>query len=153
MNKRGNPETLQARQPGNRNRLTHGAYSKLARAELEPAAKEIADALMQAPHVDPLDRLAAEEIGALVVQLDRIDAALADGRVERGGTARALIVVRDKLSGRLESWLRQFGLTPASRAEWARQLAEGESLAETIRRRRAAISDGGEVSEAQGESA
>jgi hypothetical protein len=77
-----------------------------------------------------------EENGALVVQLDRIDAALADGRVERNGTARSLITVRDKLSGRLESWLRQFGLTPASRADWARQLAEGESLADTIRRRR-----------------
>jgi hypothetical protein len=126
VNRRGHPETLQARHPGNRNRLVHGAYSKLARRELEPAAREIADALMEAPHVDPLDRLAAEEIGALVVQLDRIDAALADGRVERGGAARSLIVVRDKLSGRLESWLRQFGLTPASRADWARQLAERE---------------------------
>ena len=104
---------------------------------------------MQAPHVDPLDRLAAAEIGALVVQLDRIDAALADGRVERNGTARALITTRMKLSSRLESWLRQFGLTPASRAEWAKQLAEGETLAESIRRRREAITGGGEVSEAQ----
>ena len=136
MSKRGHPQTLQARQPGNTNRLTHGAYSKLARADLDPAAREIADALMEAPHVDLLDWLAAEEIGALVVQLGRIDAALADGRVERNGTARSLILVRLKLSARLESWLRQFGLTPASRAEWAKQLAEGESLAQSIRRAR-----------------
>jgi hypothetical protein len=147
VNKGGHPQTLQARQPGNRNRLVHGAFSKLARADLDPRAREIAEALMEAPHVDPLDRLAAEEIGALVVQLDRIDAALADGRVERNGTARSLIVVRDKLSGRLESWLRQFGLTPASRAEWARQLAEGESLAQTIRRKREAISGDGKTQE------
>jgi hypothetical protein len=136
VNKRGHPETLQARHPGNSHRLTHGAYAKLAGGELDPAAREIADALMEAPHVDPLDRLAAEEIGTLIVQLGRIDAALADGRVERNGTARSLIVVRLKLSARLESWLRQFGLTPASRAEWAKHLAEGESLAQSIRRAR-----------------
>jgi hypothetical protein len=139
----GHPKTLVASHPRNQHRLVHGAFSKLARAELDPAAREIADALMEAPHVDPLDRLAAEEIGALVVQLGRIDAALADGRVERNGTARSLIATRTKLSSRLESWLRQFGLTPASRAEWAKQLAEGETLAESIRRRREAINGDG----------
>jgi hypothetical protein len=46
VNKRGHPETLQASQPGNRNRVVHGAFSKLARAELASAARAIADALM-----------------------------------------------------------------------------------------------------------
>ena len=133
MNTEGHPATLRASQPGNRNREVHGVYS--VRRSLTPQATAIADELMGAPHVVELDRLAAEEIGALVAQLDRIDAALGDGRVESRGRPRALIDVRQRLSGRLEAWLRQFGATPASRAQWAETLARGGLAAEIARRR------------------
>lgn len=134
VNRDGHSETLQPAQPGNSNRLTHGAYS--GRDQLDAAAVAVADALMQAEHTVPLDRLAAEEIGALVVQLDRIDAALADGRVEnRRGDARSLLDLRNRTSGRLERWLREFGLTPASRAAFAETLARGNLAAEIARRR------------------
>jgi len=141
MNRDGTPTNLvPGAPPGNSNRLDHGAYAEQLPRDLEPRAREIAEALMTAPHVDPLDRIGVDEIGALVAQLERIDAALVDGRVEgRQGQARPPDRTRGRLSGRLQTWLKQFGLTHASRAEWARQLAEGESLAQSIRRRREAI--------------
>lgn len=43
-----------------------------------------------------------------------------------------------RASRRLVEWLDRYGATPKGRAEWARQLAEGESFAETLRRRREA---------------
>jgi hypothetical protein len=134
MNEAGHPSTLVASHPGNRNRELHGAYS--LRRELDPRATEIADALLDAaPHTIPLDRIGAEEIGSLIVTMDRIDVALSDGRVEnRRGQVRSLIDLRSRLSGRLERWLREFGLTPAARAEWAARLAEG-GLGAQIRQR------------------
>lgn len=134
MNKGGHPQTLVAAQPGNRNREQHGLYAAPGR-DIDPAAEAVAHWLMSAPHTVDLDHLAATEIGKLVVLLDRMDAALADGHLERRGQARGLIDMRLRLSGRLEKWLRQFGLTPASRAEFAKALAEGGLAAEIARRR------------------
>jgi hypothetical protein len=139
MNSNGHATTLEAAQPGNRNRETHGAYSH--RSLRSDEVDHLVEALMEAPHVVPLDQLAAEEIAHLVVQIRRIDEALADGVVERRGRPRALIDLRTRLSGRLERWLRQFGMTPASRAEWAETLARG-SLAAEIARRRQPTADG-----------
>ena len=68
--------------------------------------------LEAAPHTTALDRIGAEEIGSRVVLMDRVDAALSDGRVEnRKGQVRSLIDLRSRLSGRLERWLREFGVT------------------------------------------
>jgi hypothetical protein len=133
-NPNGTPENLVASHAGNQSRLVHGLYS--ARRELDPRAAEIAEALLEAaPHTIALDWIGAQEIGALIVMMDRVDAALSDGRVEnRRGQVRSLIDLRNRLSGRLERWLTQFGLTPAARAEWAARLAEG-SLGAQIRQR------------------
>jgi hypothetical protein len=52
-----------------------------------------------------------------VVLLNRVDAALSDDRVEnRRGQVRSPIDPRNRLSGRLERWLRDFGLTRAARS-------------------------------------
>jgi hypothetical protein len=89
--------------------------------------------------VTDADQLAAQEVGALVSILERIDAALGDGRVEsRKGDARALLDLRRRHSAELGSWLDRFGATPRGRADWARQLAEGGLAAEIARRREAA---------------
>lgn len=134
VNENGHPATLQARHPGNENRLSHGAYSASGRA-LAPRAEEIADALMTMAHVAPLDRLAAEEIGQLVALLERVDADLAErGLTKRSGEVRALLDLRGRLSGRLERWLTQFGATPRSRADFAETLARGGLAAEIARR-------------------
>jgi hypothetical protein len=72
-NPNGTPENLVAAHPGNESRLVHGLYR--ARRQLAPRATEIAEALLEAaPHTIPLDRIGAEEIGALIVTMDRIDA-------------------------------------------------------------------------------
>ncbi len=133
MNRNGHPASLVPSHPGNTSRLSHGLYGR--RRSLPAEAVEIADALMSAEHTVGLDRFAAEEIGALIVQLDRVDAALSDGKVERNGQARSLIDLRTRLSGRLERWLVQFGMTPAARAEFVHRLAQGQSLAAEIKRR------------------
>lgn len=135
MNQGGHPQTLQASHPGNRNAEKHGLYSARS-ADLDPLAEEVVTALMNARHTVPLDHLAAIEIGRLVVLIDRVDAALGDGQVERRGQPRGLIDMRIRLSSRLEKWLRQFGLTPAARSEFVRDLAAG-SFREKVEARRA----------------
>lgn len=139
MNENGHSATLQASHPGNTNRLAHGAYS--SSAELTPRAAEVADALMSLPHVAALDRLAAEEIGRLVALLERVDADLAErGLTRRNGEARNLLDLHGRLSGRLERWQREFGTTPASRADFGATLARGA-------RRRAGARRGGRVTD------
>ena len=59
----GHPQTLVASHPGNANAATYGVYSGRV---LAPRAAEIRDALMTLPHVQPLDILAAEEIGSTI---------------------------------------------------------------------------------------
>jgi len=132
VNRQGHPETLRASQAGNSNALTHGAFS---RQTLAPRARELADALLQAPHTVPLDRLGAEEIGAVIAILERIDEELlANGLTDRKGNARSLVELRVRLSGRLERWLAAYGATPAARVQWVHALTDGKSLADVVRR-------------------
>jgi hypothetical protein len=51
--------------------VQHAAYAA-GNQVLAPRAVEIAEALLQLPHVQPLDRLAAEEIGALVARIEAL---------------------------------------------------------------------------------
>ena len=141
MNAAGHPATLEPRHLGNENRLVHGAYSASGRA-LAPRAEEVAAALMTMAHVAPLDRLAAEEIGSLTALLERVDADLASrGLTRKNGEARSLLDLRGRLSGRLERWLREFGATPASRADFAATLTQGGLAADIARRRGGAGAD------------
>ena len=138
-NPRGHPPTLR-HEPGNTVAVRHGVYATGNRV-LAPRAREIADALMAAPHTVPLDQLAAEEIGALLARIEALDAALEDRKPGSKGTA-TLLDLRLRASARLERWLREFGATPAARAEWAAQLGRG-GLAAEIARRRQAVGDSG----------
>lgn len=126
--------------PGNVSAVKHGAYAAGNRV-LAPRAAEIAEALLQLPHVQPLDRLAAEEIGALVARIEALDAALDARQPGSRGTA-TLLDLRLRASSRLERWLREFGATPAARAEWAARLAQGGLAAEIARRRGHSDRDG-----------
>jgi hypothetical protein len=137
MNENGHPPTLVAAHPGNTARLLHGAYA--TRNHPTERGQAVAAWLAALPHVTDADQLAAQEVGALVSILERIDAALGDGRVEnRKGEARALLDLRRRYSAELGRWLDRFGATPRGRADWARQLAEGGLAAEIARRREAA---------------
>ena len=68
MSERNHPQTLQTPQPGNTNPLTHGAYAAAPR-EPDPAAEAVADWLMPARHTGAVERIAATEIGALVMRI------------------------------------------------------------------------------------
>jgi hypothetical protein len=62
---------------------------------------------MELPHAQPLDVLAAEEIGSLLATLEAVDGALADGRVEnKRGQVRHLLDVKARLSRQLREWLK-----------------------------------------------
>jgi hypothetical protein len=101
-----------------------------------PRGQEIADALMQLPHVTEFDAIAAEEIGSIVARLEAIDRDLDQrGHFGRGG-ARVLLEHKARLSRELRTWLREFGGTPKVKADFARALSESGGLAGEIARRR-----------------
>jgi hypothetical protein len=109
VNPNGHPQTLVPAGRGNTLGVRHGVYSRSGRV-LAPRAEEIADALMELPHAQPLDVLAAEEIGSLLATLEAVDRALGDGRVEnkRGHTALArregaALAAAARVAGRLRS--------------------------------------------------
>lgn len=136
MNPDGHPQTLEASHPGNASNLRHGAYSPRLR---EPRAREVAEAIMAEPHTAPIDTLGAVEIGRLEALIEALDDAIADvSLTTRSTRIERLVEMRLRASRRLAEWLDRYGATPKGRAEWARQLAEGESFAETLRRRREA---------------
>ena len=131
MNPDGTPDTLVAAHPANTSAVKSGIYSRTGRV-LAQRAEEIATALMSAPHTVPLDVIAAEEIGSVLAQLEAIDRDL-----EQGGRRdrRTLLEHKARLSRELRTWLREFGGTPRSRAEWAKDLAQGGLAADIARRR------------------
>ena len=125
---------MQATLPGNANAATHAAYSPRLR---EPRAREIAEAVMSAPHVTQLDEIGAVEIGRLEALIETLDRVIAEnGAVNaRSGKVRALVDLRLRASRRLGEWLDRYGMTPKGRAEWARDLAAGgEPLGVTMAR-------------------
>jgi hypothetical protein len=131
VNKRGHKSTLSASQPDYQTRFGTGAFS---RRTLAPRASEIAEELLEAAHTVPLDRIAAEEIGAVVAMIEAIDEdLLTRGLTDRKGDARSLVELRIRLSGRLERWLKEFGATTAARLQWVERLSRGETLADVVR--------------------
>ena len=131
MNTKGTKANLVGPHPGNRNAVKSGVYSPRT---LAPRAREIADALMGAPHTVALDVIAAEEIGALVAVLEAIDGDLGKrGIVDADGNARSMLDHRARISRQLQRWLGDFGATPASRASWAETVARGEILVAAVK--------------------
>ena len=69
----------------------------------------------------------------MLVMIDRIDAALADGKVQsRGGAPRKLIDFRFRASKELREWLDRFGLTPKGRADWVATLSSGRRFVDEL---------------------
>jgi hypothetical protein len=78
----GHAASLVPAPEGNHRALRHGVWSPSA---LQPRAREVAEALMEAPHTVDLDAVAAEEIGSLVA-LVRRSTAPARGRDDEQAT-------------------------------------------------------------------
>ena len=133
VNENGTPANLVASHPGNLDRVKSGLWSSTGRV-LAPRAEEIAAALMELPHVTGVDILAAEEIGSILAQLEAIDLDLIERPARRD--RKTLLEHKARLGRELRSWLREFGGTPKSRADWAMTMAHG-GLAAEIRRRTA----------------
>jgi hypothetical protein len=134
-NPNGTPTNLVAAHPGNRSRLVHGAYSPRL---LEERAEKLFEAIMAEPHVAPCDAVGAAQIARLEARVEALDRALSHPRL----SPQKLALLGDlqlRAIRRLTELLDRYGMTPKGRAEWARQLAEGESLAETSRRKRAEV--------------
>ena len=137
----GHPATLQASHPGNTHRGRHGIRSERM---LEPRAQEVAQEVMQAPHVDAVDWVGAQELGRLSALIEAIDGELARvGMSGPGARVRWLLEMRLRASGRLSDWLGAYGMTPRGRAAWARDLAGGGLAAEIAARRRASAAPPG----------
>jgi hypothetical protein len=125
-NPNGNANALIPAPRGNVRNWQHGGYSDRF---LSARAAEIADELMELPHVLTIDRASAEEIGRLRAIVERIDRALEDNRVEsKRGQPRALLEVRRRYSMQLERWYEQFGLTPQARSGWVGRAALAAEL-------------------------
>jgi hypothetical protein len=89
---------------------------------------------MELPQTVQLDRFAANEIGRLVALIEAIDVDLAErGVANRRGDARSMVDIRLRASARLDRWLTQFGMTPASRAQLVGRLDHDDSLADDLR--------------------
>lgn len=103
MNARGNPKTLRALQPGNRNAVKHGVHS--ARL-IQTRAAEIADELAQSHSFTPAERIAVNEAARCVAVLEAIDRDLDQrGLVDKEGAPRYLLNHRSRTSRQLENWL------------------------------------------------
>ena len=129
VNRQGHSKTLQASHPGDMHALKHGANSPRF---LQPRADEIAAELMHAPHVVDLDRVGVHQIAAVMAWLEALEAA-----IEKRGVAKAGSLLEQELSSRrlLLSLLREFGVTPSARADWAGKLGSGGLAGEIARRR------------------
>jgi hypothetical protein len=133
MSRENGHANLVASHPGNVHAAKHGVYSPRLR---EPRAREIADEILEAPHVSGLDEIGAVEIGRLEALIETLDEAIASaGPVNaRRGTVRAVVELRLRASKRLQEWLDRYGMTPKGRAEWAKDLGR-RGLMETVAER------------------
>jgi hypothetical protein len=103
MNKRGNPKSLVASQPGNLNAVKQGVHSpRLIRAR----AAEIASELTESFEFSPAERLAVHEAARCIAILEAIDRDLDQrGLIDRTGQPRYLLTYRSRTSRQLADWL------------------------------------------------
>jgi hypothetical protein len=117
MNRKGHRETLVARQPGNRNAATHGAYSKQLKA---PRVAQVLEELRLEHPDEPLANLRA--LAELYVTAERLSewvAARPDGGISTSGKiAPALLEARKAWECYLAR-ARELGITRRGRRELA----------------------------------
>src|SRR6266516_4326158 len=103
MNKRGNPRSLVAAQPGNLNAVKQGVHSPRL---IQKRAAEIAAELVDSADFLPPERLAVHEASRCIAILEAIDRDLDErGLVDKAGEPRYLLNHRARISRQLEQWL------------------------------------------------
>jgi hypothetical protein len=128
----GHPATLVPAPAANTLAAKHGVWSERLR---EPRAQELYEAIMDAPHLTPLDAIAARQVARLEALIEACEDALASGVTGRGGSVKAAADLMLRAIRRQTELLDRLGLTPSARAEWAARLAGGGLAAEIARRR------------------
>lgn len=131
MNRRGNPETLVASQPGNVNAVKQGVHSPRL---IQSRAAEIESELAQF-EFSPTQRLAVHETARCMAILEAIDRDLDErGLEDKRGKPRYLLNHRWRVSRQLDLWLAKIsdaiarqaaaGQQPpaAERADYVREL-------------------------------
>jgi len=119
MNKHGNPKTLVAAHPGNRNALKYGVYSP---GLIDLRSAEIVAELTSSFQFSVTQRVAVREFARRVAILHAIDADLsARGIVDKRGEPRTLLRYRSQVARELDHWLSKIAPTIE------RQTAESES--------------------------
>jgi hypothetical protein len=135
-----NPASLVASHPGNMHALKNGLRAQDGRA-FELRAREVAEEFLAMPWViRRIDEAGALELGKWIARCEAIDAELEKCGLD-GPEARVawLMDLRSRASRRVMDGLREYAATPAARARFLKDYAQGRSLsAEIARRRRAA---------------
>lgn len=122
----------------NTNRLRHGLYATVT-DHLEPRALELAELIAAEPHISESDHLAVVAVARLAARVEAMADDLTErGMTTKGGKSRAMLDLYVRAERRLMEGLEQLGLTPRSRAAFAKDLVKATSLADDIRRRREA---------------
>ncbi|SRR6266516_4397364 len=134
MNKRGNPRSLVAAQPGNLNAVKQGVHSPRL---IQKRAAEIAAELVDSADFLPPERLAVHEAARCIAILEAIDRDLDDrGLVDRAGEPRYLLNHRARISRQLEQWLEKVSaaIERASAREQAPPRGEFGDYVEALQR-------------------
>jgi len=118
MNRRGNPETLVAAQPGNLNAVKRGVHSPRL---IQACAAELEGELTRSFEFSPTQRLAVHEVARCMAILEAIDRDLDErGLEDKRGKPRYLLNHRWRVSRQLDHWLGKISDAVA------RQAAAGE---------------------------
>ena len=103
MNRRGNPDTLVASQPGNVNAVKQGVHSPRL---IQARAAEVESELTRSFEFSPTQRLAVHETARCMAILEAIDRDLDErGLEDKRGQPRYLLNHRWRVSRQLEQWL------------------------------------------------
>jgi len=125
MNRRGNPETLVAAQPGNLNAVKRGVHSPRL---IQACAAELEGELTRSFEFSPTQRLAVHEVARCMAILEAIDRDLDErGLEDKRGKPRYLLNHRWRVSRQLDHWLAK----PSAAIE--RQSAAGQQPRPTER--------------------
>jgi len=111
MNKRGNPETLVASHPGNKNAAKKGVYSPDMRT-LRVLEIEGMVACKSSAHVRR--DVARADLAGLVALQEALDSAIEDGIVGRGGQVKDLVRMRLRSSAAVRSAVHEYGTARAA---------------------------------------
>jgi hypothetical protein len=117
MNRKGNPTSLVPRQPGNRNAVTHGAYS--AQVKAPRVANVLEELRSEHPHESLANLRALAELYVTAERLSEWLATRPDGGISANGKIAPALLEARKAWETYLARARELGLTRRGRREVA----------------------------------